>query len=821
MTRRARPGPSHPGVTGPGNDTPVVRGGALNEKLETMTHEPSAPATAAPLPPVEDRIAGELGVSPHRVNAAIRLLDEGATVPFIARYRKEATGGLDDVQLRTLAERLRYLRELEERRAAVLATLHERALLTDELAAALGAAPTKNELEALYAPHKTRRKTLAFLAREAGLDSLVEDLLEVPFAPTADIASAYVEPELADAEPGTVEGTVSSVESALEGARALLIDQALTDTALSETLRERLHRRGVITSRLVPGQQEAGAKFSDYFEFSEEIRRIPSHRVLALLRAEKAGAVKVSFDVDVVPPPRSALRGVAREAAEILAEEYERERSWYERTVAEALGIGAQVLNTVSDETMVVGWLAKTVRVAWRQRLLPRLAAEVRTELFEQAEQDAIAVFSSNLRDLLLAAPAGSRPTLGLDPGLRTGVKVAVVGATGQVLAATAIYPHAPRHLWGGALNTLEELVVAHGVELIAIGNGTASRETDRLASELLKRLAARGVRGVQKVVVSEAGASVYSASELASAELPDLDVSLRGAVSIARRLQDPLAELVKIDPQSIGVGQYQHDVSPAALSRALDGVVEDCVNAVGVLVNSASPALLARVAGLTRTVAENIVAYRDTHGPFSRRADLLRVPRLGPKAYEQAAGFVRIVGGDEPLDASGVHPESYDVARQMVAAAGGFEGNRVPAGALVALTPADFVTDSVGLPTVTDILTELGAPGRDPRPTFRTAVFAEGIESINDLAPGMILEGTVSNVAAFGAFVDIGVHQDGLVHVSQMSESFVSDPHTIVKSGEVVRVRVVEADSARQRISLSLLLKEPAPKARKNNRRR
>lgn len=786
-----------------------------------MTHAGAVADSQTPLPPIEERIAVELGTRANQVRSAVALLDDGATVPFIARYRKEATGGLDDAQLRTLAERLHYLRELEERRAAIMQTLHERALLTDELAAALASAPTKNELEALYAPHKTKRKTRAFLAREAGLESLVEDLLEVPFAPTTDIADAYVEPELADAEPGTVEATVASVDNALDGARAILIEQAMTDPALAETLRQRFVRRGVITSRLIPGQQDAGAKFSDYFEFNEEIRRIPSHRVLALLRAEKEGAVKVSFDVDVLPPAKSALKGAAREAAKILAEEYDRERSWYERTVAEALGIGAQVLNMVSDETMVVGWLAKTVRTAWRQRLLPRLAAEARTSLFEQAEKDAIAVFASNLRDVLLAAPAGSRTTLGLDPGLRTGVKVAVIGQTGQVLATDVIYPHAPRNQWQVSLDTLTQLVQAHRVELVAIGNGTASRETDKLASDLIKQCAANGYRGLEKVVVSEAGASVYSASELASRELPGMDVSLRGAVSIARRLQDPLAELVKIEPQSIGVGQYQHDVSPAALTRALDGVVEDSVNAVGVLVNSASPALLARVAGFNKTIAENIVAYRTEHGPFTRRTDLLKVPHLGPKAFEQAAGFVRITDGSEPLDASGVHPESYDLARKIVAAAGGFTRGKVRAEALAALNPRDFTTATVGLPTITDIIAELSAPGRDPRPTFRTARFEEGVETIADLTPGMILEGTVSNVAAFGAFVDIGVHQDGLVHVSQMSREFVSDPHTIVKSGDIVQVRVVEADPARKRISLSLLLEEPEPKARRASGRR
>lgn len=758
-------------------------------------------------------IAAELGVKVTQVQAAVQLLDEGATVPFIARYRKERTGGLTDAQLRTLEERLRYLRELEERRAAILATLHERALLTEELAAALEAATTKNELEAIYAPHKTKRKSLAFLAREAGMESLVDDLLEVPFASAFDIADAYVEPELAGAEAGTVEGVVATAERALDGARAILVERAATDLALAEKLRDRLTKRGVVTARVVPGMEQTGIKFSDYFEFSEELRRIPSHRVLALLRAEKEGAVKVHFDVDVVPPAKSKLTGAAREAAEILAEEYERERSWYERAVAESLGIGAQVLNMISDEQMVVGWLGKTVRTAWRQRLLPKLAAEARTALFEQAEKDAISVFASNLRDLLLAAPAGNRATLGLDPGLRTGVKVAAVDATGQVVETCAVYPHAPHRKWDESLATLQGIVERHGIQLIAIGNGTASRETDRLADELVKRCASAGVTGVQKVTVSEAGASVYSASELASTELPDLDVSLRGAVSIARRLQDPLAELVKIDPQSIGVGQYQHDVSPAALGRALDAVIEDCVNAVGVLVNNASPSLLSRVAGLNKTIAQNIVDYRNEHGPFTRRADLLKVPRLGPKAYEQAAGFVRIIGGVEPLDASGVHPESYATARAILTDAGGIDAP------LTGIKPTDYVTATVGLPTVTDILTELEKPGRDPRPEFRTARFADGIETIADLAPGMILEGTVSNVAAFGAFVDIGVHQDGLVHVSQMSRSFVSDPRTIVKSGDIVQVRVVEADTARKRISLSLLL-EDTPKPTHRRRR-
>lgn len=774
-----------------------------------------------PHPGIPTQLAQELGIRLDQVTSALTLLDQGATVPFIARYRKEATSGLTDTQLRALADRLPYLRELEDRREKISSTLKQKNLLTEDLAKALRSASTKNQLEALYAPYKTKRKNLAHLAREAGLDSLVEDLLQVPLAPTADIADAYVEPELAEAEAGSVEATVSSIDRALEGARALLIDQALTNPALAETLRQRFLRRGIITSRLIPGQQESGSKFSDYFEFNEEIRKIPSHRVLALFRAEKEGVIKLHIDVDVLPPAKSSLKGPAREAAEILSEEYDRERSWYERTVAEALGIGAQVLNMVSDESMVVGWLAKTVRMAWRQRLLPRLAAEARSSLFDQAEKDAIAVFASNVRDLLLAAPAGSRTTLGLDPGLRTGVKIAVVSPTGQVLATSVIYPHAPRQQWQASLETLKTLVENHQVELLAIGNGTGSRETEKLAKDLIQTCKDSGLVPPQKVLVSEAGASVYSASELASQELPTLDVSLRGAVSIARRLQDPLAELVKIDPPSIGVGQYQHDLSPAALAQALEGVVEDSVNSVGVLLNSASPALLARVAGLNPTLARRIVVYRDEEGPFSRRSDLLKVPGLGPKTYEQAAGFIRIPKGPEPLDGSGVHPESYDLARQIVAAAGGFTDGKVNPAALAALNPKDFTSPDVGLPTVEDIIAELSAPGRDPRPTFRTARFEEGIEKISDLRAGMILEGTVSNVAAFGAFVDIGVHQDGLVHLSQMSQDYVSDPHSIVKSGDIVQVRVVEADPVRQRISLSLLLEEPEPRGRKTSGRR
>lgn len=758
-------------------------------------------------------VAAELSIALWQVRAVVELLESGATVPFIARYRKEKTGGLDDAQLRSLQERLVYLRDLEERREAIVASLDERVLLTSELSSALDSAETKSELEAIYAPFKVKRRTLAQIAREAGLEPLVDDLLEVPLAPLHDIAAAYIH----EAEDGAPEDTaVPDADAALAGARAILIERALYDVALADELREKLWRHGVISSRMVAGA-DADSKFSDYFDFSEAIRRIPSHRLLALSRAEAEGAVKASVDVALPPVPMSKLRGAERAQAEALAEDYDAERRTYEHSVALALGIPVQVLNTVSDEERVLGWLASTVRTAWRSRLLPRLAGEIRTRLSERAEADAIEVFASNLRDVLLAAPAGTRTTLGLDPGIRTGVKMAVVDGTGQVLETGVIYPFAPRFDKDGALAKLKELVEKHSVELISIGNGTASRDTDRLVGELLSTL--KGKKP-QKVVVSEAGASVYSASALASEELPDMDVSLRGAVSIARRLQDPLAELVKIDPQSIGVGQYQHDVSASALSRALDNVVEDCVNAVGVWVNSASPSLLSHVAGFSASISENIVAYRDEHGAFERREDLLKVPRLGPKAFEQAAGFVRIAGGSEPLDASGVHPEAYGVARAIVADAGGLKGSSVEASALAGLNPKAYVTDEFGLPTVCDIFAELERPGRDPRPEFKTARFAEGVETLDDVKPGMILEGTVSNVAAFGAFVDVGVHQDGLMHVSQMSESFVSDPHEIVKSGDIVQVRVIEVDAARKRMSLSLLLEKPAPSSGRKRRR-
>lgn len=776
-------------------------------------------------------LAKELDLKPTRVRAAVNLLDSGASVPFIARYRKEATGALTDTHLRAISTRLDALRALETRRENILSSLAQRRedglidpLTYEQLITGVGAASNKQDLEALYAPYRSERITKAQRARAAGLEALVEDLLEVPLAGVYDIAAAYVdEPDETDdkqaADAGKSEDTgITTVEEALDGARAILIDRALTDPTLAERLHERMVATGTISSRVIAGREAEGAKFADYFDFSDSIRRIRPHRVLALLRAKEAGIVRLSIDGAIPAPPLSKLRGEARAAALALAENYENVRSGYEREVAAALRIPVQVLNTVDSEDRVLGWLAATVRTAWRKRLRPRLADRIRNALFEMAEREAITVFASNLRDLLLAAPAGQKVTLGLDPGLRNGVKCAVIDGTGHVLKTFTVYPHAPRYDHAGALAALEDAVLTHDVELIAIGNGTASRETDKLAAELLANLRSQGYKAAQKVTVSEAGASVYSASELASEELPDLDVTVRGAVSIARRLQDPLAELVKIDPQSLGVGQYQHDVSVTALRRALDNTVEDCVNAVGVHLNSASAALLARVAGFNRTIAENIVAYRSEHGAFTTREELLNVPRLGTKAYEQAAGFVRILYGTEPLDASAVHPESYPVARRIIADAQRNHGALWQSGRLIgsdgedpltALDPADYVNENIGEYTVRDIFEELRRPGRDPRPEFRTARFSEDISRFEDVTVGMVLEGTVSNVAAFGAFVDIGVHQDGLIHISQMSREYVANPHDIVRSGDIVTVRVVEVDASRHRISLSLLVDE------------
>ncbi|MGH3738321.1 MAG: Tex family protein, partial [Micromonosporaceae bacterium] len=721
---------------------------------------------------LHQRIAEELAVAEHQVTAAVTLLDGGATVPFVARYRKEVTGGLDDAQLRTLDERLGYLRELEDRRAAILQSVREQGKLTYELAAAIAGAETKARLEDIYLPYKPKRRTKAQIAREAGLEPLADALLADPSLEPVAAATGYVTDAVADPA------------AALDGARAILVERFAEDADLIGELRETMWTRGRMVSRVRDGAEEKGAKFSDYFEFDEPYPKLPSHRILALFRGEKDDALDLSFDPEPSPEP---LTGPSR----------------YETAIAARFGVADR--GRPAD-----AWLGDTVRWAWRTRILVKLGIDLRARLWQAAEDEAVHVFAANLRDLLLAAPAGARCTMGLDPGFRTGVKVAVVDATGKVLATGAIYPHVPQRKWDESISVLAALADKHGVDLIAIGNGTASRETDKLATELIGR---HPSLGLTKIVVSEAGASVYSASAYASEELPELDVSLRGAVSIARRLQDPLAELVKIDPRSIGVGQYQHDLAEGKLSRSLDAVVEDCVNAVGVDVNTASAPLLTRVSGIGAGLAEGIVLHRDQHGPFRTRRALQAVPRLGPKAYEQCAGFLRITAGDDPLDASAVHPEAYPVVRRILSATGSDIGTLIGnTTVLRKLRPADFTDARFGVPTVTDILAELDKPGRDPRPEFRTASFADGVEKVSDLRPGMVLEGVVTNVAAFGAFVDIGVHQDGLVHVSAMSHSFVKDPRDVVKSGEVVRVKVLDVDVPRNRISLTLRLDDEVP---------
>lgn len=709
---------------------------------------------------ISQRIAAELGVRDGQVQATVELLDGGATVPFIARYRKEATGALDDAQLRTLEERLRYLRELEERRTAILESIESQGKLDDELREQIMAAETKARLEDIYLPYKPKRRTKAQIARELGLEPLADQLLADPTLDPVTTAKGFIAEGVADES------------AALEGARAILIERFAEDADLIGGLREQLWTRGRLVSKVREGKEEAGAKFSDYFEFGEPFTKLPSHRILAMFRGEKEEILSVTLEPDDSPD--------------------------YELRIASRFGVSDQ--GRPADK-----WLSETVRWAWRTRILVHLGIDLRMRLWQAAEDEAVRVFAANLRDLLLAAPAGTRPTMGLDPGLRTGVKVAVVDATGKVVETATIYPHEPKRQWDQSLAVLGALAQRHGVELIAIGNGTASRETDKLAGELVKHMP-----GLTKIVVSEAGASVYSASAYASQELPELDVSLRGAVSIARRLQDPLAELVKIDPKSIGVGQYQHDLAESKLSRSLDAVVEDCVNAVGVDVNTASPPLLTRVSGIGATLAESIVRHRDSNGPFRTRSALKNVPRLGPKAFEQCAGFLRIPGGDDPLDVSSVHPESYPVVRRILTSAKtdlkSLIGNTA---ALRSLKPDEFTDDKFGLPTVTDILRELEKPGRDPRPAFKTATFKEGVEKISDLASGMILEGVVTNVAAFGAFVDIGVHQDGLVHVSAMSRNYVKDPRDVVKPGDIVRVKVLDVDIPRKRISLTLRLED------------
>jgi protein Tex len=713
------------------------------------------------------RIATELGVREGQVAAAVELLDGGATVPFIARYRKEVTGTLDDAQLRTLEERLTYLRELEDRRAAILASIAEQGKLTDDLKAQIEAADTKARLEDLYLPYKPKRRTKAQIARENGLEPLADLLLSAPENDPKTAAASYITENVADAA------------AALDGARAILVERFGEDADLIGTLRERMWSRGELTAKVRAGKEDEGKKYSDYFDFAEPFGRLKAHRILAMFRAEKEDILDLTLD----PRDEGDLQGD------------------YEQPIAERFAI--EDLGRPADR-----WLNDTVRWAWRTRILVHLGIDLRMRLWQAAEAEAVNVFAANVRDLLLAAPAGQRPTLGLDPGLRTGVKVAVVDNTGKVVDTHTIYPHAPRHAWDESLHVLAALAARHKVELVSIGNGTASRETDKLAAELIAKYPELKLT---KIVVSEAGASVYSASAYASAELPELDVSLRGAVSIARRLQDPLAELVKIDPKSIGVGQYQHDVAGAKLERSLDAVVEDCVNAVGVDLNTASRPLLARVSGITDGLAGAIVAHRDAQGAFTTRQQLLAVTRLGPKAFEQCAGFLRIRGGGNPLDASSVHPESYPVVRRILTATKtdvpGLIGN---VAVLRGLRPQDFTDSSTGLPTVSDILRELEKPGRDPRPQFQTATFAEGVNELRDLEPGMVLEGVVTNVAAFGAFVDIGVHQDGLVHVSAMSASFVADPRDVAKSGDVVRVKVMSVDIPRKRISLTMRLDDP-----------
>jgi uncharacterized protein len=722
---------------------------------------------------IAQTIAEEIGAQPAQARAAIALLDEGASVPFIARYRKEVTGGLDDTQLRNLETRLTYLRELEDRRAAVLSSIDEQGKLSDELRNDILAADTKSRLEDLYLPYKPKRRTRAQIAREAGLEPLADGLLADPTRDPQVVAASFV-----DTDKG-----VADTKAALEGARAILMERWGEDAALVGELRSWLGENGVIRARVAEGKEEQGAKYRDYFDHAESLAKIPSHRLLALFRARREEILFLELD-----PGNDA------EAGHVYAEG----RVAYKAGIRDAGRPGDR-------------WLLDACRLTWRAKLHMHLLLDLFNQAREKAEAEAIAVFGDNLKDLLLAAPAGPKTVLGLDPGIRTGCKIAVVDATGKLVATDTIYPHEPRRQWDASLHTLKQLCQKHNVELIAIGNGTASRETDKLAGDVIKAL---GDARLQKIVVSEAGASVYSASEFAAKEFPDLDVSIRGAVSIARRLQDPLAELVKIEPKAIGVGQYQHDVDQYRLARALDARVEDCVNAVGVEVNTASAALLARVSGLSSTVAENIVRHRDDNGPFKRRKDLLKVPRLGDKTFEQCAGFLRIADGDQPLDASSVHPEAYPVVERIVAATARPIKALIGDGSFLRGLKAEQFTDATfGVPTVRDILKELEKPGRDPRPEFKAAQFAEGVEELKDLKVGMILEGVVSNVAAFGAFVDIGVHQDGLIHISALSDTYVKDPRDVVKAGDIVKVKVLEVDVARKRIALTRRLDDtPAP---------
>ncbi|SEN61983.1 Tex family protein [Bradyrhizobium sp. OK095] len=735
---------------------------------------------------INQKIAQELGVRTEQVEATVTLLDGGATVPFIARYRKEATGALDDAQLRTLEERLGYLRELEDRRKAILESVREQGKLDAALEASILAADSKARLEDIYLPFKPKRRTKAEIAKEAGLEPLANQLMAESGNDPKIVADAFV-----NAEKG-----VADAAAALDGARAILVERFDEDADLIGALREEMWTNARMASKVREGKKTEGEKFADYFEFSEPLTKLPSHRILAMFRGEKEEILDLQMQAEAEAPP-PGVPGA------------------YELKIMKRFGIAD--LKRAGDR-----WLIDTVRWAWRTKIQVHLNIDLRMRLWNAAETEAVRVFASNLRDLLLAAPAGTRVTMGLDPGFRTGVKVAVTDATGKVVDTAVIYPHEPQRQWNEALAILGKLALKHRVELIAIGNGTASRETDKLAGDLVKGLAELKMT---KIVVSEAGASVYSASAFASEELPGLDVTLRGAVSIGRRLQDPLAELVKIEPKAIGVGQYQHDLGQAKLAKSLDAVVEDCVNAVGVDVNTASAPLLARVSGVGSGLAQSIVAHRDANGPFKSRKALKEVPRLGPKAFEQCAGFLRILGGEDPLDASGVHPEAYPVVRRILAATKSDIKALIGSSEIVrTLKPKDFVDETFGLPTVTDILRELEKPGRDPRPAFKAAVFMDGVEEIKHLKKGMILEGTVTNVAAFGAFVDIGVHQDGLVHISAMSKTYIKDPREVVKPGDIVKVKVLDFEVARKRISLTLRLddevgdKKDAPGMQRDN---
>ncbi|MGM4894072.1 MULTISPECIES: Tex family protein [Tardiphaga] len=724
---------------------------------------------------INQKIADELGVREQQVAATVELLNGGATVPFVARYRKEITGGLDDAQLRTLEERLTYLRELEERRLVILESVREQGKLDAALETAIMTADTKGRLEDIYLPFKPKRRTKAEIAKEAGLEPLSELLLTEPQNDPKKVAEAFV----------NAEKNVADVAAALDGARAILVERFAEDADLIGALREQMWSNGLMASTVRTGKKTEGEKFKDYFDFSEPLHKLPSHRILALFRGEKEEILDLAMQPEPVPATPAPTTTP----------------SSYELKIMNRFGVSDQ--GRPGDK-----WLTETTRWAWRTKIQVHLNIDLRMRLWTAAEEEGVRVFASNLRDLLLAAPAGARVTMGLDPGFRSGVKTAIIDATGKVVATTTIYPHEPQRQWDASLAMLGKLAVQHKVDLIAIGNGTASRETDKLAMELVKLLPDLKM---SKIVVSEAGASVYSASAFASEELPELDVTLRGAVSIARRLQDPLAELVKIDPKAIGVGQYQHDLGESKLARSLDAVVEDCVNGVGVDVNTASAPLLARVSGIGTGLAQSIVQHRDANGPFKSRKALKEVPRLGPKAFEQCAGFLRINDGEDPLDKSGVHPEAYPLVRKIL------EATKSDIKALIGnaeilrkVQPKTFVDDTFGLPTVTDILKELEKPGRDPRPAFKAAVFMEGVEKLSDLKPGMVLEGTVTNVAAFGAFVDIGVHQDGLVHISAMSKTFIKDPREVVKSGDIVKVKVLEVEVARKRIALTLRMDDP-----------